>query len=110
MHNVTTAPHIKHCIQKHNNTNLDQQHHSEDAGALVLGHNQPHKTSACQALAQPSLNDGNIPLLMHNMTTLFQVVQIRIGWVVRVLGMQMCLWLIMIQGECTSVFRVVLLV
>jgi hypothetical protein len=38
---MTTVPCAKHCIQEHFGTNLDQQHHTEDAGALALGHNQP---------------------------------------------------------------------
>jgi hypothetical protein len=36
MHNMTTVLRAKHCIQEHNNTNLDQQRHAEDAGALTL--------------------------------------------------------------------------
>jgi hypothetical protein len=52
MHNMTTAPRAKHCIQERNNTNLDQQHHAEDAGALALSHKATttQKTSASQAL------------------------------------------------------------
>jgi hypothetical protein len=69
MHNMTTLPRAKHCIQEPNNTNLDQKRHAEDAGALALGHKQPQKTYASQALAQPNLYDRNIPLLMHNRTT-----------------------------------------
>ena len=69
MHNMTTVPRAKHCIQEHNNTNLNQQRHTEDASALSLSQKQPQKTSASQALAQPNLYDRNIPLLMNNMTT-----------------------------------------
>ena len=71
MHNMTTVPRAKHCIQEHNNTNLDQQRHAEDAGALALGQKQPQKNlqASAQALAQPSLYDNSIPLLVHNMAT-----------------------------------------
>ena len=75
MHNMTTVPRAKHCIQEHNNTNLEQQRYAEGAGALTLDHKQPQKTSASQQcpsttrVAQPSLYDNSIPLLMHNMTT-----------------------------------------
>jgi hypothetical protein len=62
MRNMTTVPRAKHCMQEHNNTNLDQQRHAEDAGALTLGHKKTTKTSA-------SLYDNSVPLLMHNMTT-----------------------------------------
>ena len=68
MHNMTTVPRAKHCIQEHNNTNLNQQRHTEDASALSLDHKQPQKTSA-RALAQPNLYDRNISLLMNNMAT-----------------------------------------
>jgi hypothetical protein len=51
-HTMATVPHryahTKHCIQEHNNTNtnLDQQHHAEDADGLALDHKQPqHITS-----------------------------------------------------------------
>ena len=69
MHNMNTRPGYSHCIKEPNSTNLDQQHHAEDASALSLDHKQPQKTSASQALAKLSLYDNNIPLLMHNMTT-----------------------------------------
>jgi hypothetical protein len=69
IHNMTTVPRAKHCIQEHNNTNLNQQRHTEDASALSLDHKQPQKTYASQALAQPNLYDRDIPLLMNNMTT-----------------------------------------
>ena len=36
--------------QEHNNTNLDQQHRAEDAGALALGHKNTTTTPASQAL------------------------------------------------------------
>jgi len=48
MHNMTTVPRAKLCIQEHNNTNLEQQRHAEDASALALGQKQPQKTSASQ--------------------------------------------------------------
>jgi hypothetical protein len=43
MHNMATVPRAKHCIQEHNDTNLDQQHHAEYAGSLALGHKHPKK-------------------------------------------------------------------
>ena len=50
---------------------------------------------------------------VRNVRTARYVLQVmgphRTGWVVLVLGSQVCLWLLVAKGECTSVFSVVLL-
>ena len=40
MHNMETRPGYSHCTQEHNDTNLVQQHHAEDTGALAQGNKQ----------------------------------------------------------------------